>query len=74
MLLWQFEFTITSTTPTNGIATGSSSMIVLINQLPTGGTCSVSPLIGYSANTSFAITCSGWYDKDGNVANYAFYC
>lgn len=73
IFLWKFEFTLTATTPINGIATGVSSMIVLVNQLPYGGTCTVSPLTGIALNTTFTVTCSNWQDKDGVIANYAFY-
>lgn len=73
ILLWKFEFTLTSTTPANGIATGESSMIVLVNKLPYGGACTVSPTTGVALNTTFTIDCSSWLDDDGNVAQYAYF-
>lgn len=73
ILLWKFEFTLTSTTPANGIATGQSSMIVLVNKLPYGGSCTVSPTSGVALNTSFSIACSNWLDDDGDVAQFAYF-
>lgn len=71
--LWKFEFTLTSTTPANGIATGQSSMVVLVNQLPYGGTCTVTPTTGIALNTTFTIDCSSWLDDDGDIYEYAYF-
>lgn len=73
ILQWKIEFTLTAITPTNGIATGLSSMIILVNQLPYGGSCSVSPTTGITFNTTFIFSCTNWDDHDGEVASYSFY-
>lgn len=70
---WKVEFTLSSTTSTNGIATGISSMTILVNQLPYGGECVVSPLSGITFNTTFTFNCSNWDDNDGNIESYSFY-
>ncbi len=51
-VVWKIEFYLTATTPSNGIATGFSSMLIEINQLPTNGSCSVTPISGFSSNTA----------------------
>lgn len=73
MFFWKIEFTLTSITPSNGIATGLSSMIILINQLPYGGNCTVTPSIGFTFNTTFSFKCSNWADHDGNIQSYSFF-
>lgn len=73
ILIWKIEFTLASTTISNGITTGKSSILIKLNELPTSGNCSITPLTGISASTTFSISCSNWIDSDGYVANYAFY-
>jgi hypothetical protein len=58
---------------TNKLA-GSSSLVFKINKLPSGGQCSVSPLIGYAKITDFTFVCSNWYDPNGgSISRYEFY-
>jgi len=38
---------------------------LLVNTPPTGGTCSVTPTSGTSAQTMFFCNCSGWTDPNG---------
>ena len=54
-------------------ATGTFSMLALINQVPTSGECTVSPLNGTTSNTDFTITCSNWTDPDGQIAKYTYF-
>lgn len=70
---WKIEFNLLSNTPTNGVATGTSSMTILVNQLPYGGKCVVAPLSGITFNTTFVFNCSNWSDYDGYIASYSFY-
>ncbi len=52
---------------------GTSEIILIKNQLPTNGNCSVNPINGSALQTNFTITCLNWYDPDGSVSNYQFY-
>jgi hypothetical protein len=52
---------------------GSSSIIIKENELPTNGTCSLSPEIGYAMETIFTINCHNWIDPDGTVMKYEFF-
>jgi hypothetical protein len=72
-LYWQIEFTVSTISTANGIATGSSSIIVKLNQLPKGGTCSISPSTGTILTTKFSLSCSNWADTDGYITSYAFF-
>lgn len=72
VVIWKIEFYLTATTATNGIASGTASMLIKVNQLPTNGTCSISPSSGISGNTTFVISCSNWVDSDGYVSSYSF--
>jgi hypothetical protein len=49
----------------------SSALSFIINQPPTNGSCSVTPLNG-TTSTSFTITCSHWQDPDG-IKDYSIY-
>ena len=71
--VWKFELYLTTMSAENGIATGSSSFIVFINQIPKGGSCSASPNHGFSVTTMFTITCTSWYDPDGLILKYNYY-
>ena len=54
--------------------TGLSSMVVALNQLPTGGFCTLDLLAGVALHTYFTITCKNWYDPDGKITRYEYYC
>jgi hypothetical protein len=43
----------------------------VINQPPTNGSCSITPLNG-TTSTSFTIICSHWQDPDG-IKDYSIY-
>ena len=63
---WRFEVVYL-------LASGSSSsaMNFVINQPPSNGSCSISPLIG-TTSTVFTVTCVNWQDADG-VKDYSIY-
>ena len=44
--VWKFEFEAKSISLHNGVSTGVSSLIVLINQVPNNGSCTIFPLNG----------------------------
>ena len=71
--IWKFELYLTTMSAENGIAAGSSSFIVFINQIPKGGSCTASPNHGFSVTTMFTITCTSWYDPDGLIVKYNYY-
>lgn len=72
ILFYRIDLTVTSIT-TNGINSGTSSIIFRRNQIPKGGSCSVTPLTGISMSTNFTISCTGWTDLDGYIERYEFY-
>lgn len=71
--IWKYESTITTYSNENGISTGKSSILIKLNELPKSGSCSITPLTGFSANTSFTISCRDWVDNDGLITKYAYY-
>jgi hypothetical protein len=52
---------------------GTSEIILIKNQIPINGSCSVSPNNGSALQTNFTITCLNWFDPDGSISNYQFY-
>jgi hypothetical protein len=42
-----------------------------MNQLPSGGSCSIDLTNGIALSTYFSITCSNWVDPDGTISSYA---
>jgi hypothetical protein len=71
--IWKFELLIETISPHNGLATGTSSIITIVNQLPKAGSCSISPTNGTVANTVFTISCINWLDIDGEITKYSYY-
>ena len=61
---WRFEVVFSFTTETS-----SSALNFVINQPPSNGSCSISPLQG-TTSTLFTVSCPGWVDDDG-VKDYA---
>ena len=47
----------------------SSALNFVINQPPSNGSCSISPLRG-STSTPFTVSCTGWFDENG-IKDYA---
>ena len=64
VLYWRFEVVFSFITETS-----SSALNFVINQPPSNGSCSISPLQG-TTSTLFAVSCPGWVDDDG-VKDYA---
>ena len=56
-----------------GIANGASSLILQLNSIPYGGSCTVSPDNGTSVQTYFTFKCTDWLDNDGTIIKYTFY-
>jgi hypothetical protein len=50
--------------------TGSSSIILFVAQLPTGGNCTLSPNTGVALSTYFGVTCPGWTSPRGSITSY----
>ena len=63
---WRFEVVYS-------LSSGSSSSALnfVINQPPSNGSCSISPLVG-TTSTVFTVTCVNWQDADG-VKDYSIY-
>ena len=61
---WRFEVVFTFTTEIS-----SSALNFVVNQPPSNGSCSISPLQG-TTSTIFSVSCPGWLDEDG-IKDYA---
>jgi REJ domain len=70
---WKIDFTVYTSSFYGGTATGRSSIIVGINELPINGSCTISPTTGIAASTIFTITCTKWVDPDGNIVRYEYW-
>jgi hypothetical protein len=71
-LYWMVELNMV--TVSNGVqSSGSTSMILILNQRPYGGNCSIDLTEGVTYVTFFNIICEGWIDSDGVVTKYEFY-
>ncbi len=66
IILWRFEVVYTFVSDTS-----SSSLHFVINQPPSNGSCSISPLNG-TTSTLFTISCPDWFDADG-IEDYSLY-
>ena len=55
------------------MATGVSSLVFKVNQLPSNGSCTVSPTSGQILTTLFQITCTNWADPDGSIERYEYF-
>ncbi len=64
--LWQFQVVYTFSS-----GTSLSSINFVINQPPSNGSCSISPLNG-TTSSLFDISCSNWSDEDG-ITDYSLY-
>ena len=64
---------MTAVSKQNGIANGASSIILQLNKLPYGGTCTVTPDEGASSQTMFTFNCPDWEDDDGTIIKYVFF-
>ena len=71
---WKIDFNLFTTSFLGGTGFARSSIIVAINQIPMGGTCSASPFNGISESTFFTIECKNFTDSDGYITKYEFYC
>jgi hypothetical protein len=69
---WKIDFNLFTTSFYGGTGFGKSSIIIGINQLPTGGSCSINPLNGTSLLTIFTITCLNFNDPDGFIQKYEY--
>ncbi len=72
VMKWKIDFNIFTTSFYGGTGFGKSSIVIGINQLPTGGSCSVYPLNGTSLSTIFTIECLNFTDSDGYIQKYEY--
>ena len=61
---WRFEVVFSFATETS-----SSALQFVVNQPPSNGSCSISPLQG-TTSTIFTVLCPDWFDEDG-LKDYA---
>ena len=71
--IWRINLDIQSVSTDNGCATGSTSLIVFVNQTPKNGTCTISPTTGVTLSTLFTLNCTNWVDSDGQILKYSYY-
>ena len=65
--------TLRLTVTTQASQPGSADFDFTTSSSPQGGTCSVTPTLGYALNTTFTVTCSNWTDESGPVDYYFYY-
>jgi hypothetical protein len=71
-IFWKFALiAVFNGTQTQTLST-SSSVTIFINKLPSGGSCSITPLSGILSVTDFTVTCLNWFDSDGYIKHYEF--
>lgn len=75
-LFWKVELTIFSTINLINDDTkyGINEIVFKKNEPPQNGSCLVSPLSGIELKTNFTVTCLNWFDPDGYISAYEFYC
>ena len=69
---WKIDFNLFTTSFNGGTGLGKSSIIIGINQLPAGGSCSINPLSGATLSTVFTIKCLNFSDPDGYIQKYEY--
>ena len=67
VLYWKIDFNVY-----NQISTGSASLILKRNLLPTNGYCYVDKANGTSLSTFFNVICTNWVDLDGSISTYEY--
>jgi hypothetical protein len=63
---WMVQYSATA----GATVTGSSSIVLFVNQLPMGGTCNVDRTTGTALSTYFVVSCSGWVSPGGSITTY----
>jgi hypothetical protein len=63
---WRIEYKASNP----GNIDGLSSIILNLNRVPSGGTCTIDQTTGIALSTYFAVSCSNWIDTDGNITKY----
>ena len=66
IIYWRFEVVYSF-----GVKSSASALNFIINEPPTNGSCSISPLNG-TTSTLFTISCLNWFDSDA-IKDYSFY-
>jgi hypothetical protein len=66
---WRIDYQIENVQLIKGLA----SFILIKNQLPQSGVCSVNPNNGTSLETMFSISCKNWLDLDGSIVRYEYF-
>ena len=70
---WKIDFTVLTNTFYDGTGFGTSSIVIGVNELPTGGYCEINPQSGITGNTTFFINCPNWFDPDGFITKLKYY-
>ena len=71
---WKIDFNYYTTSFLGGTGLAQSSIIIGLNQVPNGGTCSIDPQVGITENTIFTINCFNFTDVDGYITKFEYYC
>ncbi len=69
MAFWRIDYQIENSQSKKGLA----SLVLVKNQLPQNGVCSINHFIGISLQTSFFIECVNWIDLDGSIVRYEYF-
>lgn len=69
MVFWRINYQIENSQSKKGLA----SLVLIKNQPPQNGVCSISPNNGISLQTPFLIECVNWIDLDGSIIRYEYF-
>jgi hypothetical protein len=71
---YKIDFIVDTVEQSTGfVSKGTASLVIVLNDLPIPGTCSIGTTTGTSPDTLFTVTCTGWTDPDGYIAKYSYY-
>ena len=71
---WKIDFNFYTQSFYGGTGFAKSSIVIGLNQIPIGGTCTISPLKGITEITVFTIECHNFSDPDGYISKFEYYC
>lgn len=71
---WLVEFNVAGYDSSNQLVKGTAFLNLVVNQLPTNGSCIlIGSANGSACSTIYRIVCSNWHDPDGQIMRYEFF-
>ena len=69
IVFWRIDYQIENIHSKQGLA----SLVLIKNQPPQNGSCSINHFIGIGLQTPFLIECTNWFDLDGSIVRYEYF-